>query len=80
MVNADTNLASCLDDDAIYFLVALKGKENVQFSLAKIPRTAEERFIVLPTQGTKKEKFIVLVDDVFKYFTIITFHACKLDI
>jgi len=68
MVNSDTNLANCLDDDAIYFLVALKSKNTVQFSIAKIPRTAEERFIVLPTQGTKKEKYIVLLDDVFKYF------------
>ena len=68
LINSSTQLADCLDDDATYFLVALKNKNNIQYSVAKIPRRAEQRFISLPTQGTKKEKYIVLLDDVVRYF------------
>ena len=68
MISSSTQISACLDDDAIYFLVALKNNNNVQFSMVKIPRMEEKRFITLPTQGTKKEKYIVLLDDVVKYF------------
>ncbi|MEW6981627.1 polyphosphate kinase 1 [Colwelliaceae bacterium 6471] len=69
IIQSNTHLSNCLDDDGIYFLVALKQLDNnVQFSLLKIPRLEEDRFIILPTQGTKKQKYVVLLDDVMRYF------------
>ncbi|SES70547.1 polyphosphate kinase 1 [Thalassotalea agarivorans] len=69
ILTADTTLAQTVDDDdEIYFLVALKSENHKQFALIEIPRLEEQRFIIVPADGSKKEKHIVLLDDVIHYF------------
>ncbi len=68
IITPTTRLADCLDDNAIYFLTALKSEESTTYAIIKIPREEEQRFVVLPTQGTKKEKYIVLLDDIVHYY------------
>ncbi len=68
IINSTTRLADCIDDNGIYFLTALKDDKKIQFSLVEIPCEEEQRFIILPNRGSKKEKYIVLLDDIVKYF------------
>lgn len=77
IIQSNTQFSACLDDDAIYFLVALTEKENVQYSLVEIPREEVDRFIVLPSRLTSTDKnnltasenqHVVLLDDVVRYF------------
>lgn len=67
IINSMTSLASCLEDEGCYFLVALHHQESVQFALVEIPRKKLPRFIVLPTKGSQKKKYIVMLDDVIHY-------------
>ncbi|WP_440876533.1 polyphosphate kinase 1 [Thalassotalea sp. PLHSN55] len=68
IITADTNFSDVIDDESIYFLAALKHNENIQYALVEIPTTEEKRFIVLPNKGSKKEKYIVMLDDVVHFF------------
>lgn len=67
IVSVNTNIADSLDDNEIYFLAALTKGAQVTYALIKIPRD-ETRFIVLPTQGSRKQKYIVMLDDVVYHF------------
>lgn len=66
--NNSTTLSDCLEDYSGYFLVALHKNKKVSYALVEIPSEDIERFIVLPTQGSKKEKYICLLDDIIQYF------------
>ncbi|GHF83860.1 polyphosphate kinase 1 [Thalassotalea marina] len=67
-IASNTQLVSCLDDDGIYLLVALKQQENVQYVLIEIPRSDVNRFIILPKDKDKQTQRIVMVDDIVHYF------------
>ncbi len=68
IINSSSQLSTILNDDGIYFLIALYQGDNKQYALVEIPRREESRFIILPTKGSKKEKFITLLDDVVSYY------------
>ncbi len=75
IITSKTQLASCVDDDGIYFLVALNNQDATQFCLVEIPRFDIDRFIVLPTSSPNQEKEIVLLDDVVLFFIDRLFHG-----
>lgn len=64
IIHSKTQLASCIDDDAIYFLVALKQENSKQYALVEIPRDDTPRFIQLPIENINNKQTIVLLDDV----------------
>ncbi len=68
IIHSKTQLTNCIDDDGIYFLVALRHGKDLVFALVEIPREDVKRFIVLPTENGDKTKYIVMLDDVVKYF------------
>ena len=68
IINNKTHLVNCLDEDCIYFLVALHQGNDVQYALIEIPRLDVSRFIILPMQASRKKKYIVLLDDVIYYY------------
>lgn len=68
ILNNETPLEDCLEADSIYFLVALKTQNNIQYALVEIPRQETTRFIRLPNAGSKKEKYMVLLDDVIEHY------------
>lgn len=68
ILHSKTQLANCIDDDGIYFLVALHYQENLNYALVEIPRENVKRFIELPNENNEDAKFIVLLDDVVHYF------------
>jgi len=68
IINSKTQLSSCIDDDAIYFLVSLNKGEDKQFCLVEIPRYDIERFIILPSKSENKDKQVVLLDDIVLFF------------
>ena len=68
IMHPNTRLADCIDDESIYFLAALKTAKKRQYALVEIPTAEEKRFIVLPNKGSKKEKYIVLLDDIVHFF------------
>ncbi|MCO4798693.1 MAG: polyphosphate kinase 1, partial [Colwelliaceae bacterium] len=61
ILHSKTQLANCIDDDGIYFLVALHHQENLNYALVEIPRYDIERFIVLPNDNHDTASFIVLL-------------------
>lgn len=67
-ISSNTQLVNCLDDDGIYFLVALRQQENVQYVLIEIPRSEANRFIILPKDKDKQMQRIVMLDDIVHYF------------
>ncbi|OKY25949.1 polyphosphate kinase 1 [Thalassotalea sp. PP2-459] len=67
-INSNTQLVSCLDDDGIYFLVALKQTDDVQYALIEIPRSEVDRFIILPKENHKNLQRVVMLDDVVHFF------------
>ena len=78
IIHSKTHFSNCIDDDGIYFLVALHFREEntteqTQFALVEIPREEIKRFILIPEKLTSKEKsktnqYIMLLDDVVHYF------------
>ncbi|GAA6203452.1 polyphosphate kinase 1 [Thalassotalea sp. SU-HH00458] len=70
ILHSKTQLANCIDDDGIYFLVALHHQKQINYALVEIPRENVKRFIELPNEHSKesKAKYIVLLDDVVHYF------------
>ncbi|WP_286234806.1 polyphosphate kinase 1 [Thalassotalea sediminis] len=67
-ITSNTQLVNCLDDDGIYFLVALKQSDEMQYALIEIPRSEVDRFIILPKEKNKQLRRIVMLDDVVHYF------------
>ena len=55
-----------LNDSCVYILVELKG-DKTQYAALQIPETLD-RFIQLPALRKSKEKHILVIDDVIKYF------------
>jgi len=68
IIHSKTQLASCIDDDGIYFLAALHHNDKLSFALVEIPREDLQRFIVLPPTSNDKTHYIVMLDDVVHYF------------
>ena len=68
IIHSKTQLANCIDDDGIYFLVALNQEDTAQFCLVEIPREDTDRFIVVPSKSDTKAQHIVMLDDVVQYF------------
>jgi len=68
IIQSKTQLANCIDDDGIYFLVAMHQINNIQFALVEIPREDLARFIVLPNHNGDKTQYIVMLDDVIHFF------------
>ncbi len=64
IIHSKTQLASCINDDGIYFLVALIQAEAKQYALVEIPCEGNERFIQLPSNKPSSMQHIVLLDDV----------------
>ena len=68
IINANTNLDVCLDDDCIYLLTALIKDDITNYAVIEIPREEVDRFIVLPSEEGDINKYIVLLDDVIHYY------------
>ena len=64
IIHSKTHLASCIDDDGIYFLVALIQENTKQYALVEIPHEDTERFIQLPRDKQSNSQHIALLDDV----------------
>jgi polyphosphate kinase len=78
IIHSKTHLSNCINDDGIYFLVALHFKEEhkpeqTQFALVEIPREEIKRFIQIPEKlindkQCQSHQYIMLLDDVVHYF------------
>ncbi|MGJ8692139.1 MAG: polyphosphate kinase 1 [Thalassotalea sp.] len=68
IINSKTNVSACLDDDRIYFLVALINGDSEQFALVEIPRNEVKRFIIMPDHLQNGFKKILMLDDIVHYF------------
>jgi len=78
VIHSKTHLSNCIDDDGIYFLVALRTNEQAlteqaQFALVEIPREEIQRFILIPEKlfpehKSSKNQYIMLLDDVVHFF------------
>ena len=55
-----------LNDSCVYILVSLNG-EREQYAALEVPQTIN-RFVILPSKRNKKDKHIVVIDDLIKYF------------
>ncbi|MEI6893968.1 MAG: polyphosphate kinase 1 [Colwellia sp.] len=68
IINSKTQLSSCLEDDGIYFLVALSIDDKKQFLLIEVPREKVNRFIIMPDHLQKGLKRVLMLDDIVHYF------------
>lgn len=68
IITAKTDVSGCLDDDGVYFLVALHNGDDQQFALVEIPRIEVNRFIILPESIQNGMKKVLMLDDIVHYF------------
>ncbi|AWB67303.1 polyphosphate kinase 1 [Saccharobesus litoralis] len=64
IINETTDLMAHLSDYTTYLAVAIRQKHGTQYALLDVPTDALPRFILLPPEKTKKEKKIILLDDI----------------
>jgi polyphosphate kinase len=67
-IKSKTDLASCLEGENTYFFVALNNEDKSNYALVEIPREDVPRFIQLPDAGSKREKYLVMLDDVIEHY------------
>ena len=68
IIHSKTQLASCINDDGIYFLVALFQENTKQYALVEIPHIDTDRFIQLPNETQNGMQDVALLDDVVHLF------------
>ena len=68
IIHSKTQLASCINDDGIYFLVALLQENTKQYALVEIPHIDTERFIQLPNETQNSMQDVALLDDLVHLF------------
>lgn len=67
LLDNKVELIQRLNDSSVYLDVALyRLGRNTKYAVVEIPTNQTSRFVVLPPQGSKKKKQIVLLDDVIK--------------
>ncbi len=67
LVHNKVDLSQRLNGNALYFYVALKRAERAtKYAVVQVPTEEISRFIVLPSTKSKKEKRIILLDDIVK--------------
>jgi polyphosphate kinase len=67
LLDNKVELIQRLNDSSVYLDVALyRPGRNTKYAVVEIPTNQTSRFVVLPSQSTKKKKQIILLDDVIK--------------
>jgi polyphosphate kinase len=67
LLDNKVELIQRLNDSSVYLDVALyRPGRNTKYAVVEIPTNQTSRFVVLPTQASKKKKQIILLDDVIK--------------
>ena len=67
LVHNKVDLSQRLNGSALYFYVALKRTERAtKYAVVQVPTEEMSRFILLPSAKSKKEKRIILLDDIVK--------------
>ncbi len=67
LVHNKVDLSQRLNGNALYFYVALKRAERAtKYAVVQVPTEEISRFILLPSTKSKKEKRIILLDDIVK--------------
>lgn len=57
-----------LNDASIYFVIRISLKSGkVQYALLEIPTDRVGRFVVIPPQGSRRKKAIIVVDNIIRY-------------
>jgi len=63
-INASTNLIKAVNEDATYLCVEIVKDGEVSYSALEVPRDEIPRFIKLPFKNTKRNKRVILLDNV----------------
>jgi polyphosphate kinase len=67
LVHSKIDLSQRLNGSSVYFYAALKQENrNPKYAVVQIPTEEVSRFIQLPTEGTRKKKNIILLDDIIQ--------------
>jgi polyphosphate kinase len=67
LVHSKIDLSQRLNGSALYFYVSLKTEgRNPKYAVVQVPTDESPRFIQLPPEKSKKEKRIILLDDIVK--------------
>ncbi len=59
-------LEDCIEDESSYLLVCMANGDDTQYAFVEIPQEVP-RFIQLPPEGSRKEKYILMLDDVIEH-------------
>ncbi|MFC3120980.1 polyphosphate kinase 1 [Agaribacter flavus] len=67
LLDNKVQLLQRLNDSSVYLHVALNRPSKApKYAVLEIPTNAMSRFVVLPPDGTRKKKQIILIDDIIK--------------
>ncbi len=74
LLHSKVDLVSRLNDSATYLFVAIKREnQKTKYATIEVPAEAMSRFVVIPPEGSRKKKYIILLDDIIQLFLEIIF-------
>lgn len=69
LLHSKVDLVSRLNDSATYLFVAIKREnQKTKYATIEVPAEAMSRFVVIPPEGSRKKKYIILLDDIIQLF------------
>ena len=67
LIHKSVDLVSRLNDEATYLYVAISRKDaSTKYAVVEVPSEAMSRFVLLPPEGTRKNKHIILLDEIIE--------------
>lgn len=73
ILTKETNLLNFLKDDHTYLAVKMSNQsqdglqKNVHYALVEIPTDELPRFVVLPAEGSRKKKSLMILDNIIRF-------------
>ncbi|WP_218310234.1 polyphosphate kinase 1 [Alteromonas antoniana] len=67
LIDKKTDLLSRLNGTSVYLYVAIRREgRNPRFAVVQVPTSEMSRFVLIPPEGSRKKKQIVLLDDIIQ--------------
>lgn len=65
-IRHDQNIVNAIDDDSPYLCVQLKTGEQAQYALIELPTKVHSRFLLMPVEGSKRKKKVILLEHIIQ--------------
>ncbi|GAA4901258.1 polyphosphate kinase 1 [Ferrimonas pelagia] len=67
LLTKDTRLDLSLEDGLTYLVAELRKDDRIQYAFIPVPSDKSARFTLMPAEGTKKRKTMILLDNIIRH-------------